>query len=171
MNPIKMRNYTTQQQADTSMQRIMQLLRQIGADDVTVSYDDLDRVTAIRYTLKTRKFGLQFFKVPYNLGAVKLALEEQHRRRWIKTRITDPYRIERIALKNALEWLHAEVSMLGSGMYGPEELMFGWMLTDDRVQTTFERAVELHKLPPPADDAPPAADVVDAGWAEVGDGK
>lgn len=145
---VKMRYYTTQQTAQTSLAKIQEMLRQVGARDVVVSYDEHGRCAGVRFSLETELNGLCYFNLPLNLQGLQGRLDLLWRERVIGQRVADLDRIERIGLRCVQEWLHCQVSLFHTGMYTPAEAMFAWALRDDG-QRLFDVAAEVLALPPP----------------------
>ena len=144
---VKVRNYSTKIVARASLDKINSMLVEAGALDVHFSYEDR-RCTGISFALDT-EIGRQEFRAPIDLDKLHAKLEEHWRKGEIPRRITDLKRVERIALRNIVDWLHVSLTLWGTGMYSPAEALFGFMVNPVDGQRIFDATVELLALPAP----------------------
>ena len=143
----RIRFYTTKQPAQESLNNIGDILRDMDAEEVTVSYKH-KRVVGIRFQLQT-EFGPTWFSLPVNIPGLRRRLEEYRKAKIIRTRITDEDRIERMALRCVEEWLRCHATLMESGQYTPAEAMFAFALRGDG-RRLFDVAGEVLALPPPS---------------------
>ena len=148
---VKIRYYSTKQQARTSLERIHYMLSQAGARNVMTSYDEHQRCAGIRFSLET-EMGMTNFHAPCDLPRLADKLHQHWKAGEINRRLDlDLDQLERIALKGICEWLHVSISLWSTGLYSPARAMFGLLLNPSDDQPVFELALKAALLPAPAE--------------------
>ena len=146
--PTKIKNYSTKQQASTSIARIHSMLVDAGARAVHFRYDEHRRVAAIEFSLET-ELGMSAFQAPCHLDRLAALLHQHWKDGTISKRIDlDLDQVERIVLKGVAEWLHVTISLWTTGLYTPSQALFGWMLNPADGVPVFDMMMRL-ALPKP----------------------
>ena len=148
---MPVRNYRTRQESQRSLDEIHRMLRSSGARQVLWDYDDDDLCSSVAFKIKSAKAGMLAFRMPLHLSALKRRLDQQYEEKTIGVRVQDMSRVEEIGLKCLQEMLHVQLSLLDTGLFALEEVMFGHML-DDSGERLFDTTMTHLQLPPPEGD-------------------
>jgi hypothetical protein len=119
---------------------ITTLLIETGAESITMDHDIGGQITGMRFTLRVQN-ALVPFRLPLRVEPV---YETLHNRR-IKTQRwkadsfieRDREQAERVAWRQLLRWIQAQLAMIQTGMARSEELFLPYM-QDAHGQTLFE---------------------------------
>lgn len=144
---------TTEVPAIRSMGEIQSALIQAGARKISQEFDDDGRVSGMAFSIIVHGAELPF-RLPVRTPAVfaKLQAERAERKRpkLVESIAEDRERAERIAWRQLLYWVKAQLALIDTGMVQPAEVFLGYIALRGG-KTMFEQmaASEFKMLPGP----------------------
>ncbi len=138
-------NYTTSIDVTKTLGEIQGMLARAGASRITLDYSG-QVPAAIEFEIATA-IGVQAFRLPVNLQAIRSTLVNQHNRgvRGVTARHTTQEHAARVAWRIIKDWLEVQVALIETGMVKLEQVMLPYLLVPATGQTMFE-AFEQHNL-------------------------
>ncbi len=153
MNYPKLKNYTTTISAERSIGEIEQMLLNFGANNFMkkVSEDGKRQYSTIMFTIEINGNNLPF-RLPANIDKVTEYLWQDYkntRTRYRKTREDFAKEAYNITWRIIKDWVHAQLSIIATGMVKIEEVFLPYLMVDDKT-TLSEKFVSggLKKLLP-----------------------
>jgi hypothetical protein len=119
---------TTEISVDRTSHEISALLVKCGARSLATDYDGAGKIVGLRFQLVVRGESI-WFRLPIRTKAL-LALLLRERGRF------SAEQAERVAWRQGLRWLQAQLAFLETEMMKPEEVFFPFRLSPDDVQQT-----------------------------------
>jgi hypothetical protein len=148
---------TTEISAERTAGEIQTVLREHGARQIVMEYGADGQITGMNFLLAVN--GLPYpFKLPVRTEAVKRMFKERRRKtqgfsadRWERA---DAEQAERVAWRQLLRWVQAQMAMSDAGMVQPHEVFAPYLL-EPSGRTLFEYLEETRfkALPAPAKEA------------------
>jgi len=137
--PIK--NYTSDKPIERIFAEMQQALGTHGAKQISFDYGDDGKVHGIQFVIKVKDRFIPV-KLPARVEQAQAVLKRQYESKEIKSHIgTKVYSYEqayRVAWRNILDWVQAQMALLEIGMAKMEELFLPYML-DKQGMTCYER--------------------------------
>jgi hypothetical protein len=144
---------TTEISADRTAGEITSVLVAAGARQITLDYGDGGKVTGIKFILLVG--GLPYpFKMPVRTEAVQKIFRDRRRQtmRWRASEFEakDREQAERVAWRQLLRWVQAQMAMVDAGMAQTREVFAPYLLDESGTHTLFEflEATRFKALPP-----------------------
>ncbi len=133
-------------------QEIGTLLAESGATAVLTEYDKDKKIKALSFKLEVKGSQVPFM-LPARIEPVFLYLQRKKSpRNRTKKSENDLQQAERVAWRQLLRWIQAQLSMIDTGMVAAEEVFFPYIQTAPD-QTLFERMTSSGRLAlPPAEE-------------------
>lgn len=147
---------TTEISAERTAGEILGLLHTAGARQIITDYDDARRITGIRFVLMVNNVPFPF-QLPVRTQAVQKIFKDR-RIQTMKWRASefeekDREQAERVAWRQLLRWVQAQMAMVDAGMVATREV-FAPYLVDPSGRTLFEYLEETRfKALPPGKEA------------------
>ena len=146
--PIK--NYTSDIPIDRIFAELQQTLGTHGAKHISFEYGDHGKVQSISFTIKVHDRFLPI-KLPARVEQAQAVLKRQYESGAIKAHIgTKVYSYDqayRVAWRNILDWVLAQMALLEIGMAKMEEVFLPYMQDKEGI-TLFERMEQRNFLLP-----------------------
>ena len=137
--PIK--NYTSDKPIERIFAELQQTLGTHGAKQISFDYGDDGKVHGIQFVIKVNDRFIPV-KLPARVEQAQAVLKRQYEQKEIKSHIgTKVYSYEqayRVAWRNILDWVQAQMALLEIGMAKLEEVFLPYMM-DKQGATFFER--------------------------------
>lgn len=145
---------TTNVSADRSMADMQTALVAFGARRIMQEFDDGGRIVGMAFTILDPDRGELPFKLPVRTQTIFAACQEEwkHDSKRIEKQRDDRERAERIAWRQLLYWVRAQLAMMETGMVAAVEVFLPYMQLRDGA-TVYERYLTngFKALPAPED--------------------
>lgn len=128
------------------MARIEELLVEAGATDISKSYDENKRCSAIRFRMMTPTHGALFFEIPANVDACFKVLWKEIRRPVADTRKRVEEQANRTAWKIVSDWVEVQVSMISLEQAVALQLFMPYVWNPNTNETLYKRIENNPKL-------------------------
>lgn len=133
---------TTDVPAKTSREQILSLLIEAGAANIALNYTD-KRVDGLSFSLLTN-LGMMSFSLPLRIEPIFRIVQGERVRQIEKHAAEDMLKAERVAWRQLLRWLEAQMALVDLGMVESAEVFMPYTV-DSRGSTMFE-TFKAHKL-------------------------
>jgi len=122
----------------------------IGATEINQSFTD-GKITGIRWMLNTPG-GSRLFEMPIRSEGVYKILQDRRRDAW-RYKTSDLEKAERVAWRQLLRWVEAQVAMIQTGMAQSSEVFLPYLWDAKQQQTLFQwmNQERFPALPAPKD--------------------
>jgi hypothetical protein len=141
---MAIKNYTSDKPIDRIFAELQQTLGTHGAKHISFEYGDDGKVQGLAFTIKVNDRFIPI-KLPARVEKAQAVLKRQYENGEIKSHIgTKVYSYDqayRVAWRNILDWVLAQMALLEIGMAKMEEVFLPYMQDRDGV-TFFERMEE-----------------------------
>jgi hypothetical protein len=137
---------TTEVPAATSRNQIMALLVERGAENIAMEYT-ARRVTGLSFGLVTT-LGLLHFALPLRVEPIFAILQSQRKYNRTKHESQDIERAERIAWRQLLRWMEAQMALIDLGMVEDSEVFLPYAL-ERSGKTMFQIFAEQKRITAP----------------------
>ncbi len=136
---------STKISAERTAQEIGALLAQAGATAVLTEYGSDRKISGLAFKLNVK--GLEVpFTLPARIDPVFKYLQRQRAPMWrVKKEREDRVQSERVAWRQLLRWIQAQLAMIDTGMVAAEEVFLPYVQTAPG-QTLFERLTKSGRL-------------------------
>jgi hypothetical protein len=134
---------TTEVPARASREKIMSVLVDRGARDISLQYD-ARRVSGLSFCMVT-KYGPMRFDMPLRVEALFQMLQTERRRQRDQHVEQDRERADRIAWRQLLRWLEAQLGLMDMGMAEDAEVFMPYAVGHDG-KTMFQTMTEQRLL-------------------------
>jgi len=138
---MAIKNYTSDKPIDRIFAELQQTLGAHGAKQIAYDYGDDGKVHGIQFVIKVNDRFIPI-KLPARVEQAQAVLKRQYENGEIKSHIgTKVYSYDqayRVAWRNILDWVQAQMALLEIGMAKMEEVFLPYML-DRQGVTYFER--------------------------------
>src|ERR671932_1715919 len=141
---MAIKNYTSDKPIDRIFAELQQTLGTHGAKQISFDYGDDGKVHGVQFVIKVHDRFLPI-KLPARIEKAQAVLERQYKSGVIKSHIgTKVYSYEqgyRVAWRNILDWVQAQMALLEIGMVKMEEVFLPYMQDREGI-TLFDRMQE-----------------------------
>lgn len=127
---------TTKIPAERTAQEISILLGQSGASAIQQEFTDR-KITALSFMISVNDHPLPF-RLPIRSEPILDYLQSKRKRRTGKTILDDKQQAQRIAWRQILRWVQAQLALIDTGMAKPAEVFLPYLQTDIG-QTLYEK--------------------------------
>lgn len=127
---------TTKISPETTVGAIQKLLGQYKATYILLEYND-GEITGVSFKFKVGSTELPF-RLPCRWQAIYSILQKQRKTRAPKHEKDDQDKAKRVAWRQILRWLEAQLALVDTEMVKPEEVFMPYMQVSPK-QTLFER--------------------------------
>jgi hypothetical protein len=138
---MAIKNYTSDKPLEKIFAELQQALAAHGAKQIAYDYGDDGKVHGVEFAVTVHDRRIRV-KLPARVEQAQAVLERQYKSGVIKSHIgTKVYSYEqgyRVAWRNILDWVQAQMALLEIGMAKMEEIFLPYML-DRKGRTFFER--------------------------------
>ncbi len=140
---------TTKIPAARTAAEITALLAGTGASQVVTTYGPRGEIAGLRWTME-RNGQTVGYDLPLRIESIFQIFQNRRRRIRGDTATTDREQAQRVAWRQLLRWIQAQVALIQTGMVETEEVFLPYMLVSPD-QTLFARIKEggLKALPAP----------------------
>ena len=145
-------NYTTQVQSRNTATEIVQLLSDKKARQIVSDYDGSGKLTGIAWSVEAQGRTLAF-RLPANMEAVWKEMQRLRTRNQIPPRFCNYEQAERIAWRNVLLWVKAQMAMIETGQITLPEAFFAYAITANG--DTLYHSLESRQFPMLGEGAQP----------------
>jgi hypothetical protein len=132
--PIK--NYTTKEPAQKSLQKIQDMLVSHGAVGIQMMYDGDRRISAISFALPFNDGRNLSFQLPCQWRRFQMVLKEQQIKRW-----EDDEYAYRVAWANLRDWVASQMALYETQMVTMPQIFLPFV-EDGNGQTLFEKIAQ-----------------------------
>lgn len=148
---VTIKNYTSKQPASKSAAQLQNLLAEHGARRVALDYHE-GEVCAVEFLMEVGG-RVHAFRLAVDVGGMAAALREGGHvpKGWSADKIRA--QAERTAWKNKLDWMGAQLAEIAANQARMEQLLLGYVVTDDG-RTAWERIEQGGNLLGSPADAP-----------------
>ena len=140
---MAIKNYTSDKPIDRIFAELQHTLGTHGAKQISYDYGDDGKIQGMQFVIKVNDRFIPI-KLPARIEKAQAVLERQYKSGVIKSHIgTKVYSYEqayRVAWRNILDWVQAQMALLEIGMAKMEEVFLPYML--DRQGITFYERME-----------------------------
>ena len=138
---------TTKIAATKTAGEISELLRMAGAQKIVQDYDKEGKLIALQFGLMTPQ-GLAGFKLPIRVEPVFVHLQKSvtARNRWKKAQ-DHLEQAERVAWRQILRWVQAQLALIETGMVDVGEVFLPYLMASAN-QTVYQLYAETGRLLP-----------------------
>jgi hypothetical protein len=119
-------NYTTEIAVGKTVGEISEMLREHGASDIMMSYDEMRNPTRVQFLIKTQ-WGPRPFLVFADIRGVYTVLARQASAGKIPRKFATEEQANRVAWRIVREWLSAQLAMIEAGLVTLEQAMLPYM--------------------------------------------
>ena len=138
---MAIKNYTSDKSIDKIFAELQQTLGRHGAKHISFEYGDDEKVHGVAFTIKVNDRFISI-KLPARVEKAQAVLKKQYENGEIKSHIgTKVYSYEqayRVAWRNILDWVQAQMALIEIEMAKIEEVFLPYMVT--RTGETFFEA-------------------------------
>jgi hypothetical protein len=140
---------STEIQPARTAQEIQSVLVAAGARQIMTEYGDAGKVVGLKWTMAT-PLGDRLFDMPARVEPIYTLLYKRVQNQWGIDTTKLRAKAERVAWRQLLRWVQAQVAMIETGMVQPSEVFFPYMVAIEgkTVYSLFE-ARQLPMLPAP----------------------
>jgi|SRR5262245_11756924 len=142
---------TTKISPERTASEITGLLVRAGARQLLMEYDKAGKLTGLKFILEVRGRPLPF-ALPARTDSVFQHLQNERKRTWARAEneARDRQQADRIAWRQLLRWVQAQIAMIEIGMVEPGEVFLPYVEVEPGV-TAWQRAISGGQLAlPPA---------------------
>lgn len=138
---------TTMVPPERTVGEISGCLIQAGATQIATDYE-AGKIKGLRWTMRVN--GRSFlFAMPARVEPIYQAFAKRRRPNFERD-VDLRYKAERVAWRQLLRWVQAQLAMIECGMTEPTEVFFPYLTSGETGQTMYSLFVEKQlKLPPP----------------------
>lgn len=134
-------NYTTTIPASKTIAEMQEMLRRMGALEVSLRYAD-GAATGLSFTAPTQ-YGPQHFILPVDVDAVRtVLLKGKPRTAKASSKAYSVEQAERVAWRIARSWLEAQLAMITVGLAKIDQIMLPYMNVGGGGQTVYDKYLE-----------------------------
>jgi hypothetical protein len=126
---------TTHIEASQTVGEIQRVLGQYGASAIRMDYDDNREVSSVSFTVLVNGDHIPF-RLPCRWQAVYEKLKQRRKRRPYKR--NDEAQARRIAWRQILRWVEAQLALVDTEMVKLPEVFMSYLITD-KGQTLYEK--------------------------------
>lgn len=137
---MAIKNYSSKIQPAESLGNIQALLAENGARKVQMEYEG-GKPLALSFSMVVGGNEL-FFRLTVNIAGMLQAMKNDPK---VPKNKCTKEQAERTAWKNKYEWIHIQLSEIEAGQAKMEQLLLGYVVTDNN-QTAYERLAAGEKL-------------------------
>jgi hypothetical protein len=139
---------TTKISATRTAQQICSLLAESGASAVLTEYDENRKISGLSFKLKC-KGEIMPFSLPVRTDSVYEILHGRRVRNPWNHEEDDRQQAERVAWRQLLRWVEAQLSLISIGMSDVSEVFFAYIQTGPH-ETLYQRLTASGRLALPA---------------------
>jgi len=144
---------TTKISPERTASEITGLLVRAGARQLLMEYDKAGKLTGLKFVLEVRGRPVPF-ALPARTDAVFKYLQDRRKRIRYGSDAEDRQQADRIAWRQLLRWVQAQIAMIEIGMVEAGEVFLPYVEVEPGV-TAWQRAISGGQLAlPPAPDEP-----------------
>lgn len=142
---------TTGISADKSASEVSAMLARAGAEQVMTKYENGEAIgLTFLMTIEGQKLG---FRLPLRVEALFKVLNGQRPTRTQDRKAeTDREQANRIAWRQIVRWVEAQIAIIDTGMVHRAEVFMPYMVESERGPTMFEAYAKRQKLLPNLDE-------------------
>lgn len=128
---------TTSIKPEKTIAEIQMVLRRYGVRQIMTDYDDNGDVSAVSFTMVIES-GLVPFKLPADHQPL-LAMAQRGETKYLKR--NDEQQARRIAWRQILRWVEAQMAMVDIGMVTADQVFMPYIMVDAKGTTLYEKLV------------------------------
>jgi len=147
---------TTEVPAERTAAEVSGELIRAGATQIATSYEN-GKVVGLRWTMKVNGIDA-LFEMPARVFPIYKLLRERRGFKitggpepgFVPKDLKDWAKAERVAWRQLLRWVQAQVAMLETGMVQPMEIFTAYWIPPGQERTLLQTIIETHMKAPPA---------------------
>lgn len=127
---------TTEVSAEKTAAEVTSLLVQSGANQIAMEYSRERRLTGLQFSLIVEGMPVTF-ALPVRVDPIFKIINGRRRYPGASAK-TDKAQAERVAWRQLLRWVQAQLAMIDTGMVQPQEVFLPYLVHAGTGQTLFE---------------------------------
>lgn len=133
---------STQISTERTAGEITSVLIRAGANQIATDYEN-GKIRGLRWTMRISGQDCMF-AMPARVEPVFVIINGRRKASWdrVNKKAADQEQAERVAWRQLLRWVQAQVAMIDCGMTQPMEVFFSYHINDSSGRTVFEHFFE-----------------------------